>query len=263
MSVRGAEDRPTEGRCYTAGPDIRLLMQELSQVLDPELDESILQLGFIESLQVEGGRAIVEVRLPTYWCAANFAYLMAHDIRTRLLAVEGLETVIVQFKDHFASGSLEEGVNAGKSFIQAFPGEAHENLDSLRAIFLRKGFIKRQERLLRCFLDTGLSPEEVSNLCVGDLILEDDSCVAAPGGRKVLLTGIAEPARRYLERMAEINLDTSPKAPLFTDLGGRPVPPDRMREHLKAARVVRASLEANTLMCEALLSARRSRGGQS
>ena len=115
------------------------LLEELGQVLDPELDESILERGFVESLQVQKGSVTVELRLPTFWCAATFAYLMAEDIRKRLLAVHGVTAVTVGLKDHFESQAIETAVNAGKRFSEAFPGEATADLDDLRLVFLRKG----------------------------------------------------------------------------------------------------------------------------
>ena len=255
--------RSLQGRPRTKGQDNEALFHELDRVLDPELDESILQLGFVESLQVERGRVIVELRLPTYWCAPNFAYLMAHDVHTRLSAVKGVESVTVRLKDHVVSESVEAGVNAGKSFADAFPGEGSGNLEALRALFLRKGFIRRQEQLLRCLLEAGLSPGEVCALRVGNVKLEGESCTIASGDGAVLWTGPAEMAQRYLARQAEIGHDSSPQAPLFTDLTGIPVPPDHLGEHLKSTRLVRVSLEANTTMCQVLMAAREMQNGRS
>ncbi|MCW2492268.1 MAG: metal-sulfur cluster biosynthetic enzyme, partial [Frankiales bacterium] len=51
----------------------------LSTVRDPELDESIVDLGFVRQTSVVDGHAEVRLRLPTYFCAPNFAYLMVAD----------------------------------------------------------------------------------------------------------------------------------------------------------------------------------------
>ena len=139
MSVRELTlNRSTQGCRPTKGLEVEALLTELGQVLDPELDESILDLGFIESLEVDEGVVIVELQLPTSWCALNFAYLMADDIRVRLLTVDGVESVTVRLKDHISSESVESGVNAGKSFAEAFAGEAFDNLEGLRALFSPK-----------------------------------------------------------------------------------------------------------------------------
>ena len=66
---------------FGAGYDRTAVMERLAQVLDPELDEPILDLGFVRSFELHSGHASVELRLPTSWCAVNFVYLMAQDVR--------------------------------------------------------------------------------------------------------------------------------------------------------------------------------------
>ena len=46
-------------------------------------------------------------------------------------------------------------MNAGKSFSEAFPDETSENLFQLSDLFLRKGYIRRQERLLQNLKKSG------------------------------------------------------------------------------------------------------------
>ena len=78
---------------FPAGYDGSVLLEQLVRVLDPELDESILDLGFVRSLRLRFGQAEVALRLPTSWCAVNFAYLMAEDVRRALLSArEQLES---------------------------------------------------------------------------------------------------------------------------------------------------------------------------
>ena len=233
------------------------LLEKLGQVLDPELDESILERGFVEFLRVQKGAVTVELRLPTFWCAATFAYLMAEDIRRRLLAVQGVTAVTVRLKDHFESQTIEAAVNAGKRFSEAFPGEAGEDLDDLRLLFLRKGFMKRQEKFLRSLTDAGLSLREISGLRIEHLSTEGRFCgVRRPSG-DVLSVEAGQAAQRYLERRAELGLNCSLTAPLITDSEGRPIPSHRLQHHLRAARTVRLSLEANASVCSALLDARK------
>ena len=53
----------------------------LDEVPDPELDEPITAMGFVELVTLgEGDRVEVDFRLPTYWCSPNFAFLMAEGI---------------------------------------------------------------------------------------------------------------------------------------------------------------------------------------
>ena len=68
----------------------KALLAGLERVLDPELDESVLSLGFVESVTSDTeGNVTVCLRLPTYWCAANFSYLMASDVRRELNGLQG------------------------------------------------------------------------------------------------------------------------------------------------------------------------------
>jgi hypothetical protein len=109
-------------------------------VLDPELDESILDLGFVRSLELRSGHASVTLRLPTSWCAVNFAYLMAEDVRRALLGVEGIRRVTAGLGDHCAAATA---VNNRRPFAEAFPGEGAASLVALRLTFRREGFLGR------------------------------------------------------------------------------------------------------------------------
>src|SRR6516225_5515540 len=107
------DDVPCE---FPAGYDGSAILEQLAQVLDPELDEPILDLGFVRSLQLRSGHATIALRLPTSWCAVNFAYLMAEDVRRALLAVDGIRQVTVSLGDHCAAEEIERAVNGGQPF---------------------------------------------------------------------------------------------------------------------------------------------------
>jgi len=231
--------------------------QRLRGVLDPELDESILELGFVERLQFEDGHLKVELWLPTKWCSPNFAYMMAEDIRLALLNVERMRHVSVFLKDHFAAERIEAAVNAGKSFRDAFPEEALGDLHELRLYFLQKGFLKRQERLLRSLLQVGLSFGEIAKLHVGDLKIQEEVCRIHREDGCLSAVGPAEVADRYLQRRSQLGLDCSQAAALVTDVSDNTVPAERLREHFIAARTVRVSQDANSSICCALLEARK------
>jgi ribosomal protein S18 acetylase RimI-like enzyme len=50
---------------FPAGYDGSAILERLAQVLDLELDESILDLGFVRSLELRFGHTSVTLRLPT------------------------------------------------------------------------------------------------------------------------------------------------------------------------------------------------------
>jgi len=239
---------------FPAGYDGAAVLERLAQVLDPELDESILNLGFVRALRLRSGHAEVALRLPTSWCAVNFAYLMAEDVRNALLSVEGVRRVSVNLGDHCAAAEIEAAVNDGRSFAEAFPGEAAGSLEALRLTFLRKGFLGRQEQLLRELRIAGCSTETVCVLRLGEIAVEDEAIVIRRPGVATVVSRSAAVLQRYLERRAELALDCSPAAPLIIDLEGKPFSAERLQAHYEAARTVRVALEANGSFCRALLS---------
>jgi len=242
---------------FPAGYDGTAILERLAQVLDPELDESILDLGFVRSLQLRCGHASVALRLPTSWCAVNFAYLMAEDVRRALLTVEGIRQVTVRLGDHCAAEEIEAAVNDGRAFAEAFPGEGAGSLAALRLTFLRKGFLSRQERLLRDLRAAGCSPAAICALRLGEVSMQGDTIVIRQPGRTPVESGSAAILRRYLERRAELALDCGLAAPLMVDLDGEPLSAERLLAHYEAARTVRVALEANGSFCRALLGVHR------
>jgi metal-sulfur cluster biosynthetic enzyme len=232
---------------FPTGYDGTTILERLDCVLDPELDESILRLGFVRSVQLRDDQIIVVLQLPTSWCAMNFAYIMAEDVRRALLAVAGIRGVTVRLGDHCVADEIEAAVNDGRPFAAAFPGMGSEDLSALRRTFLRKGFLVRQERLLKNLRAAGCSPAAICALRIGDRFPED--CLVA--------TRSPETLRRYLERRAELGLDCSFGAPLIVDPDGESVSAERLESYYRNARTVRVALEANGSFCRAVLAGRR------
>src|SRR5215204_7786691 len=142
----------------------------LSGVRDPELDEPITELSFVSDLEIEGEAVNIRLRLPTYFCAPNFAYLMVADAREAVLSVPGVRRTRVVLDDHYASGEINGGVNEEKGFDRAFPDETESpDLEELRSTFRRKSFVARQEKLCRSLLAEGHSPGELSEMRLGEL----------------------------------------------------------------------------------------------
>jgi metal-sulfur cluster biosynthetic enzyme len=211
--------------------DEKGVLTAIAGVLDPELDQSIVELGFVRRVRVAAGGVRVELRLPTYWCAPNFSWLMAEDVREALLADPRVTEVEVVLVDHHAAGEISAGVSSGRAFADVF-GEAPDGqLVDLRDLFRRKALLARQERALRPF---GGDP---SRLRIRDLPKTDD-------------------VRAYLEAREELGLDCSADAPALTDAAGRPVRGARVAEHLRRARLMGVSIEGNAAFCRGLLATR-------
>lgn len=226
-------------------PDVSEVLNALSGVRDPELDESITELGFVGDVSVEEGGAVrVDLRLPTFFCAANFAYLMAYDAHEAIKALPGVQDVYVQLEDHFASDEINDGVANERGFEGTFEGLADGDVDELRQIFRRKALISRQDQLARTLMASGYDPESLTTMVIGDL----------PDG---------EETQTYLQRRGELGLDTSSSAPLLVNAAGRPIPGDEARGFLRHGRTTRLNIEANAGFCRAVLQARYPNGSGS
>jgi metal-sulfur cluster biosynthetic enzyme len=232
------------------------VLDALRAVLDPELDESLVELGFVDSVGVERGNVDVVLRLPTFWCAPNFAYFMAVDAREAIGRVAGVEHVDVRLKDHMYSDEISLGVTSGFSFEDIFPGQADgDDVEALRGIFRRKAFGMRQEQLVRYLLDAGLTNDEVVALRMVDVLdtSDEDGLSLRVGGRLRLFRAGASLTRTYLTRRAWMGIDGSE---LITDDRGRPIAASDLTEYMRRTRRQRISMTFNSLMCRGLLETR-------
>ena len=129
------------------------VLAALDSVRDPELDEPITALGFVSSCTVTpDGEAQVRLRLPTYFCAPNFAFLMVADAYDAVAALPGVRRAEVVLDEHFASDAINGGVAAHAGFAQSFDGEAVGELHELRADFLRKAVLAGTDQVCRPLL---------------------------------------------------------------------------------------------------------------
>jgi metal-sulfur cluster biosynthetic enzyme len=219
--------------------------ERLARVTDPELDEPVTELGFVTGVEVEvGGGVAIGFRLPTYWCAANFAYMMADDMRREVAALPWVSGVHLTLDEHMYGDAINQAMQGGLSFGEAFQGEAsNEDLGEVRRIFAVKAFQRRQEALLRHLLAAGHAPEALLALTVAALAtLPCDDAGAMLRAR-------------YLERR-DIPGPASPGVPAFVDEHGAGIAPDSLTAHLRAMRRVGLSAEFNGALCRGLLAAR-------
>ncbi len=221
--------------CGTAVHDA--VTAALGTVRDPELDESIVDLGFVTEISVEDGRAAIRLQLPTYFCAPNFAYLMVSDAHDAVAAVEGVTAVSIVLEDHFASSEINAGVAAGAGFVSSFGEEASGELDELRLTFQRKAHTACMERACRQLLAGGWTIEGLSHASLDDLppTAERDS---------------------LLRRRSDLGLANRGDAPVFVDDSGVPVPQEQVPARLRFAQAVRVSIDGNAHFCRGLLTTR-------
>ena len=230
---------PTTAAARARAPSPAALLAALATVRDPELDQPVTELGFVAACTISAdGAAEVRLRLPTYFCAPNFAYLMVADAYEAVAALPGVRIARVVLEDHFAAEAINGGVAAGQGFARSFDGEAVGELHKLRADFLRKAVLAGTDQVCRTLTarraggadDTGLR-----TLKLGDV-----------------------PASAALDRLrrrrAELGLPAGDDAPLLINpVTGDPVSPDAVPQHRRLARLTAVSIEANASICSGML----------
>ncbi|WP_323766078.1 iron-sulfur cluster assembly protein [Marinovum sp.] len=221
--------------------------ERLDGVTDPELDEPITDMGFVEEVQVtEAGQVRVAFRLPTYWCSPNFAFLMAFGIRREVMALPWVTAAEVQLNDHCFGDKVNEGVNSGREFQSIFAEYCDgARLDEVVDTFLAKAYDRRQETVLLGLQAMGHRAEEIVAMTLGQL-------------RRVDFTGEEELRQlpRYLELLAAQGLATEPADLAFPTWDGDEIETQALSDHLAKLRSTRINMEFNGALCRGLAKTR-------
>lgn len=219
----------------------------LAAVSDPELDEPITDMNFVESVAVSDDlRVRVEFRLPTYWCSPNFAFLMAFGIRSEVLALPWVRGIEVHLMDHCLGDEVNKGVNSGRPFHEIFA----ENCDGavLKEVvdkFLAKAFDRRQEVILLGLEAQGRAVDEIVGMRLGTL-------------KRVRFTGEDELRQlpRYLDILATCDLASADEDLAFPTWQGQPIAADDLKDHLGRLRSTRINMEFSGALCRELAQSR-------
>jgi len=214
------------------------VLSALATVHDPELDQPVTELGFVRSVTIDDAGVEVHLRLPTSFCAPNFAFLMVSDAYDALSVVPSLGRIRVLLDDHHDSDKINGGLAAGAGYTGTFGVEAEESLDELRGTFQRKAHFAAMERCCRSVLAGGAwSLEELPLLELFDL----------PEG----------PLKSALLRRREaIGLPTGSHARVLVDHDGNPIAKSDVTLWLRLAAATRVSIEGNAHFCRGLLATR-------
>jgi metal-sulfur cluster biosynthetic enzyme len=212
------------------------VLDALRGVRDPELDQDLVELGFVTEVVLDGGDVAVRLRLPTFYCAPNFAFLMVADARRAVEALPGVDAVRIALEDHFTADEINDAVGRDAGFTDAFPGEAIAELDDLRALFQKKALTAREGRIAEALVAGGRTEAELAGMRLHEL---------PPG-----------PADRCAALRSALGIDADPDGAAFVTGDGTALTPDDIPRFLRFARLTARSLEGNAHLCRGLLKTR-------
>jgi metal-sulfur cluster biosynthetic enzyme len=218
--------------------------RRLQTVTDPELDEPVTELEFVTRADVDADNCVhIEFRLPTYWCAANFSFLMADDMRNAVKELPWVADISVVLGDHMYADQINAGLARGLTFQETFGAEANGDLDELRRTFLLKAFQRRQAALLAHLIEAGANAAGLVEMTLSELVNLE---VNEAGAR--LRT-------RYLERRPIVSVSLA-TARAFVDADGDPLQAETLSTYVRMLRRVDVNAEFNSALCRGLLHAR-------
>ncbi len=217
------------------------VLARLARVVDPELDETVTELGFVTDVRIDAAGVVqVDFRLPTYWCAANFAFLMAEDMRRETMALPWVTRAEIRLGEHMYAEKINRGMSGGLSFQEAFGEEAAGGLEALRRTFLVKAFQRRQLALLRHLQDCGHHAAAIVAMSRTDLA----ALPLVPDGQVL--------RARYLDRRDVIDLAEL----AFVDADGGALQAAELPAYLTGLARVGINTEFNGAICRGLMAVR-------
>jgi len=276
-------------------PSVAAVRERLDRVTDPELDESIVELDYVDEIGVDplpGGadattaddagdaRVTVRFTLPTAWCSPAFAWMMATDARDEVEALPGVATARIRLRDHMHDAEINRGVNERLDFADIFP-DADGGVREVRATLDEKARLARQHDAIAALLDAGLTPAQIVALERGDVKFDaspgertdgrsghgraagkeisgaSDRAHAYVRDRTVAVSVPADPLRSYLRKARATGYVTGPDDRLFYTPEGDPIPVDRFELIRKRTRLAQVNMGGQGSVCDALNDARR------
>ena len=87
------------------------IFDELSKIVDPEINTSIVELELIDEVDIDDKNVKVDLHLTSPFCPAVFGFKICQDIHDNLLTVDGVDDVQVNVSGHFMSEQINNQVN--------------------------------------------------------------------------------------------------------------------------------------------------------
>lgn len=235
--------------------DPEAVRSRLERVTDPELDRSIVELDYVESVDLDGAAVTVRFALPTAWCSPVFAWMMALDAREAVSELPGVESATVELIDHMHEEEINRGINRGLPFDAVFD-DAEGGIEEVRREFDEKARAARQYDAVEALRDAGLSDRQIASLTRADVSLGGAAgrAVVRAGGLRICAD--EEPLAAYLEKAERVGVAEAAAAPLFVDPDGDPIDPDGVDRVQRFGRLARTNMGGQGGICSGLHEAR-------
>jgi len=90
----------------------RMIFDELTKIVDPEINVSIMELELIDNIDINGSAVKVDLHLTSPFCPAIFGFKIAQDVHDNLLKIDGVDDVRLNVSNHFMAEAINNQVNA-------------------------------------------------------------------------------------------------------------------------------------------------------
>ncbi len=101
------------------------IFDELSKIMDPEINTSITELELIDNVDIAGNEIKVDLHLTSPFCPAVFGFKICQDIHDNLLKIESVDNVTVNVSNHFMAEQINNQVNNSPK-----PGQSQTGTDT-------------------------------------------------------------------------------------------------------------------------------------
>ena len=227
---------------------------------DPELDRSIVELEYIDDIEIEpeegGTRVDVSFTLPTAWCSPAFAWMMALDGREAVEGLPGVARCVMRLREHMHAREVTNGVNNGRSFDATFP-DADGGITEVRTTLDAKARLTRQYDAVETLLAASVTHEQIAGLTRDDLRFFGEYVAVRVREGAVEIVVDAEPLLRYLDKATDVGCFAEADR-LFRTPDGDAIDPEAAQLVHRRARLAHVNMDGQGGVCDALHESRRS-----
>ncbi len=236
------------------------VLEALDTVTDPELDRSIVELEYVDAIEIDAPNVAVQFTLPTAWCSPAFAWMMSVDARDAIEALPAVEEATITLGEHMHDAEINHGVNERLTFEETFP-DADGDVEGVRAELDEKARVARQYDAVEALLEAGLDAEQIVSLREPDLEGLDGptETVVSLRDRTVAVCVPTDPLERYLEKARETGIVSGPEDVLFRTPEGEPIRLEEFDLVQRRCRLARVNMSAQGGVCSGLHEARQKR----